>query len=68
MARYKDDPHWITCRYTTECVKCGEMMTKGTRAFFYPRTRSMYCDSVNCGQSADADFESMRFDEESGAF
>ena len=61
--RYARDPRWLTVKYACKCSKCGRDIKKGEEAFYYPSTRSMYCDHATCGGAASADFESCAFDE-----
>ena len=56
---YKDDPYWLTARFG-QCAKCGDEVT-GKRAFYYPRTKKVFCEK--CGESESAQFQSAAFDE-----
>lgn len=60
-SRRNRDPHWITARWDGQCAKCGGKVVKNQRAFYYPATRSLYCQT--CGQQGARDFEAAAFDE-----
>lgn len=66
MARYQRDPRWITARFAGQCARttCQAPITKGEQIYWYPATKSAYCQT--CGRDCEADFEAHRFDEESG--
>jgi len=59
---YAGDPRWITVRYSGECRGCKRTIKRGEDAFYYPRTKSLYCKGA-CGQAASRDFESCAEDE-----
>ena len=61
--RYAKDPYWTKARFVSKCSKCGGSIKKGADIFYYPRTRSVFCESDNCGGAASRDFESCAFDE-----
>ncbi len=61
MARYRDDPRWITTRYPGECATCRRKIKKGERAFYHPKGRKMACES--CGEQQSAEFEAAASDE-----
>ena len=63
MPRYKDDPRWIDTRYPATCRQCGKPIKRGDRAFYYPRTRALYCEADDCGGQADRDFNAAAMDE-----
>ena len=48
MARYREDPRWITTRYPGECATCRRKIKKGERAFYHPKGSKMACES--CGE------------------
>ena len=56
---YKGDPFWLFAKFG-KCKECGTNL-KGSRAFYYPRTKDIFCEK--CGQKHSADFESCKFDE-----
>ncbi len=66
MARYgsagsvKGDPHWITARYAGTC-KCGAAIAAGSRSFYWPKVRSLECES--CGDTSDRRFAAEVQDE-----
>ncbi len=69
MSQYRNrDPYWLTAKFNGNCSKCKATIRKGQRAFYYPSSKTIYCESDDCGGAASRDFESMRFDETSGAF
>ena len=62
MARYRDDPRWITARYQAECVKCKKKVPKGSRAFYWPKNRHIACEG--CGEEAAAEFTAQAWDDD----
>ena len=59
---YRGDPYWTRARFVSRCHKCGTTIHKGDDIFYYPRSKSAYCDG-ECGKIASADFESCAADE-----
>jgi hypothetical protein len=56
---YKNDPRWITAKYG-KCKECGCQL-KGKKAFYYPKTREIFCEK--CGEKHSKDFDSACFDQ-----
>jgi len=52
------DPYWMTVKYPAQCHKCHKPINKGEKAFYYPKTRSMYGETCGHGQEAEEDFRS----------
>jgi len=50
------DPFWLTVKYPSECHKCHKPISKGERAFYYPRDRHLYGEKCGHGEEAEADF------------
>jgi len=63
MARYSNDPRWITARFDSKCANlhCSTPVRKGQQTYYYPLVKATYCQS--CGKNAQRDFESHAFDE-----
>ena len=61
--RYGGDPYWLTARFSGTCAKCGKLIAKGARIFYYPNGRKSYCDGPDCGQRASDDFHAAASDE-----
>ena len=66
MEHYQGDPYWLTTRFVGTCLKCGKSLRKGTRAWFYPRTRyhrtsRTYC--AVCGGPMSREFLAAAEDE-----
>jgi len=40
MQRYSGDPYWTTAKWDGKDYK-GDKVSKGTRIFYYPRTRTV---------------------------
>lgn len=59
---YPRDPYWTKARFVSHCRKCEIEIKKGNKIFYYPNTKSVYCET--CGQSASADFACCLQDEE----
>lgn len=60
MARYWKDPYWLTARFG-QCEECKTPL-RGKQAFYYPKTKTVYCE--DCGDKHSRDFESCKFDED----
>lgn len=65
MPRYSRDPYWLTAKFDSKCTKkgCDATIKKGDRAFYYPSSKSCYCQKDECGGQASRDFESACQDE-----
>ena len=63
MPQYHHDPRWMNIRYPTTCENCGRQIKKGDPAFYYPRTRALYCEADDCGGQASRDFHAAAMDE-----
>lgn len=61
MARYGNDPPWITARYEGTCVKCSTKVPKGTRVCYYPNGRQVKCEP--CGDAGQAEFDAQAWDD-----
>lgn len=59
---YRGDPRWIEVRYSGECGKCDGQISKGSRAWWYPRSRVLYCEA--CGETDARVFASAVADED----
>ncbi len=56
---YKNDPFWMTAKFG-QCSKCKKQI-KGKRVFYYPKTKTVYCEG--CGEQHSLDFDAACFDE-----
>lgn len=56
---YSGDPYWLTLKYPGYCNKCHKALARGERAYYYPRTRSMFGESCGHGQEAEQDFHNQ---------
>ena len=54
MKRYSNDPYWTTAKFDSTDGE-GNPVKRGTRIFYFPKTRTVY-------QGAKAEEESRRFD------
>ena len=63
MRAYPRDPYWLQTKFNSNCSRCKATIRKGARAYYYPNSKSILCDSDDCGGDAARQFESMRFDE-----
>lgn len=59
----KNDPYWLTARFTSLCTGCQAPISKGEQAFYYPRGKSIFGKECGCGEEHAADFEAARFDD-----
>lgn len=62
---YPRDPYWLTAKFSSPCKGCGQTVTKGARAFYYPREKAIYGASCGCAESRANDFAAAVFDEAS---
>jgi|TARA_Y100000310_G_scaffold315824_1_gene366851 hypothetical protein len=68
MSRYQNrDPYWLTAKFNSNCAKCETTIRKGQRAFYYPSSRTIYCEADDCGAHASRDFAACMFDETLGS-
>jgi len=65
MSRYNRDPYWLTAKFDSKCTRtgCDATIRKGERAFYYPSSRSCYCQKDDCGGQAARDFDAAKQDE-----
>ena len=61
---YARDPRWIDARFTGTCARCGAVITRGMRIFYYPANRATYCGHEACGGHESRAFEAAVWDEE----
>jgi hypothetical protein len=61
---YNRDPHWITARYRGACGLCDAFILAGARAWYWPASRRLECES--CGETSSARFEAEAADEAAG--
>jgi len=64
MRRHPADPRWLTTKYRGTCASCAGPIPKGASAFYYPRTRQLFCHKQSCGQAEARDFVSHAMDED----
>jgi hypothetical protein len=43
-------------KYPSTCAACGKTIKKGEEAFYYPKSKKLYCKKNGCGDRAYADF------------
>jgi hypothetical protein len=39
VAHYAKEPRWLAARFDRKCAKCGAVIKKGDRIFYYPLGR-----------------------------
>ena len=59
----RGDPKWITARRGDTCTGCKRNIRAGEEVFYYPNSRSVYCNADQCGGAASRDFDACAFDE-----
>ena len=64
MPAYHNDPRWIDARYACTCRRCKRTIGRGERMYYYPATKSTYCNRDTCGRQEAREFESAKADEE----
>lgn len=60
MKTYSNDPYWTTARFDS-VDKQGQPVRKGTRIFYYPRTRTVLQGEQ--AEQASRDFAAAQMDE-----
>lgn len=61
MRTDRNDPRIIIVRYGCKCHKCGKAINKGDFAYYYPRTKDLFCE---CGKTDFDNFVLSAIDEE----
>jgi len=61
---YGGDPHWLSAKFDSVCSKvgCGKKLKKGDRIFYYPKSKSAYCEEH--GKIAERDFRTKSEEED----
>jgi len=54
MTRFKNDPFLLKTRFESKCSSCNCSLPKGTKAYYWPSSRKVYC--LSCG---DADYRAF---------
>ena len=44
------DPYWLQARFPAVCAGCGAHIAPGANAFYYPNSRTLFCNADGCGQ------------------
>lgn len=60
---YNQDPRWIVARFAGKCSRCGSPIGRGSRGFYYPKTKTLYCEAPACGAQESARFDAEAADE-----
>ena len=60
---YPKDPLWIKAKFLSVCCRCKRQIKKGDKAFYYPNSKTIYCESDSCGKQEERDFAANMFDE-----
>jgi hypothetical protein len=58
---YARDPYWTDARFRSVC-KCGQVIYKGDRIFYYPATKTALCPK--CSEKASNEFAAAVQDED----
>jgi hypothetical protein len=63
---YKGDPRWLTARYPGKCggKDCQQPINPGDQVFYYPQGKIVLAKPCGHADTAAADFNSAKFDEE----
>ena len=64
MRRHRNDPYCTRAKFPGKCHKCAKTITKGQEIFYYPQSRTVYCDGDKCGQAAAREFTVLAADED----
>jgi len=63
VERYKGDPYWMMTKYPGACSSCGEKISRGSRAFYFPKGRTLLGEACGCGEVAAQRFAAEAADE-----
>lgn len=58
------DPRWLIAKYRGKCAKCHREILPGAKAFYYPVSRSIFCEAETCGKFEQGKFIEAIQDEE----
>ena len=58
---FNSDPFWLLTKWAGKCEGCGEIIPKGSRAWYYPIGKHIYCDI--CGIGHERTFKSQVADD-----
>lgn len=61
---YPGDPYWIKAKYKTKCKCCGTEIKVGEDAYYFPKTKAVFCDGEGCGKKEYSGFRAIAEDEE----
>jgi hypothetical protein len=56
-------PRWLSAKFSSPCSKCGNVIKKGDRVFYYPGSKSVQCSADTCGGQSSRDYDAACFDE-----
>ena len=62
------NPYWLDSRFPSRCSKCSEPIKKGESIFFYPNSKTVFCNREDCGKHEARQFDAAMFDERVCAF
>ena len=57
------DPYWLDARFPGQCSKCAAPIKSGTPIFYYPNSKTVFCDGEDCGKHEARQVEAALFDE-----
>jgi hypothetical protein len=57
------DPRWIEARFTSHCARCPRIIKPGESAYYFPNSKTIFCDSEDCGKNEARLVEAALFDE-----
>jgi hypothetical protein len=66
MRHYSGDPYVLTTRYRGHCAGCGGQIPAGAKAWYYPRSKTLYGLAgypCKCGDTERTAFHDAAFDE-----
>ena len=44
------DPYWLAARFSSDCAKCGRTIKAGEQIYYFPNSKTVFCDADDCGQ------------------
>jgi len=60
---FPQDPRWITARFPSRCDGCHQPMQAGDQIFYYPNSKTVFCNREDCGKRESRHLEAAIFDE-----
>jgi hypothetical protein len=60
---FPSDPHWLDARFPGHCSRCSRPTKTGDSVYYFPQSRTIFCNSEDCGKHEARQVEAALFDE-----